>query len=45
MGLLKILGLGKDKGTEQPQPTTAEEKTASENPHENGGCCGGCGSK
>lgn len=45
MGLLKILGLGQDKVTEQPKPTTQGEKNVGENPHENGGCCGGCGSK
>ncbi len=45
MELLKILGLKKDKTIEQPKPPKKEEKVAGKNPHDSGGCCGGCGSK
>lgn len=47
MGLLKILGLGKDKIVEEPKTKAPVKETADKkkNPHENGGCCGGCGSK
>ena len=45
MGLLKILGFKKDKTVEQPKtPETVKDKPT-KNPHDNGGCCGGCGSK
>ena len=45
MGLLKILGLGKDKDVEPPKTPEKGAADIKKNPHENGGCCGGCGSK
>ncbi|MEZ5903393.1 MAG: hypothetical protein R3D88_08860 [Alphaproteobacteria bacterium] len=45
MGLLKILGLRKDKTVKTPTVTVKTTETPTKNPHENGGCCGGCGSR
>lgn len=45
MGLLKILGLGKGETVEQSKSSVKATDDSKKNPHENGGCCGGCGSK
>lgn len=45
MGFLKIFGFGTDKIVEQQKPQKKETVKPVKNPHDDGGCCGGCGSK
>jgi hypothetical protein len=40
MSILKKLGF---KKTSKDKPVENTPKENQENPHENGGCCGGCG--